>query len=103
MEQLSLASAGTAQALAPSLLLSLAGWLFGALAVAAVLFYLLKMLAPIVLAGALEPKLLALLLDDKLLGVVAARISRPSCCPIWRPCSAFRSQPSSQSSGRRSC
>lgn len=42
------------------------------MAVAAILFYLLKMLAPIVLAGALEPKLLALLLDDKLLGVVAA-------------------------------
>lgn len=72
MEQLSLASACAGTARPGALAASLAGWLFGALAVAAILFYLLKMLAPIVLAGALEPKLLALLLDDKLLGVVAA-------------------------------
>src|SRR6185295_2369251 len=67
IEQLSLAPAAQARGgVAPSLLLRVAGWLFGAVAVAAVLFYVLKMLAPVALAGALEPKLLALLLDDKL-------------------------------------
>jgi MFS family permease len=55
-----------------SLLFTVAAWLLGAVAVAAVLFYALKIVAPIVLAGTLEPKLLALFLDDKLLGVVAA-------------------------------
>jgi MFS family permease len=55
-----------------SLLFTVAAWLLGAVAVAAVLFYALKIAAPIVLAGTLEPKLLALFLDDKLLGVVAA-------------------------------
>ena len=73
LEQLSLAPVTQARrGVVPPLLLSLAGWLIGALAVATCLFYVLKTLAPAVLAGTLEPKLLALLLDDKLLGVVAA-------------------------------
>jgi MFS family permease len=75
LEQLSLAPAKASAAAAPSLLITVAGWLLGALGVAVVLFYILKSLAPPLLAGLVEPKLLALLLDDKLMGVVAAGLT----------------------------
>jgi MFS family permease len=76
MEALSLAPVAAApRTAAPSMLVRVGGWLLGALGVAVVLFYILKTLAPLLLAGVVEAKLLALLLDDKLLGVVAAGLT----------------------------
>ena len=53
-------------------LLTVAGWVVGAIVVAVGLFFALKVVAPIALGGLVEPKLLGLLLDDKLIGVMAA-------------------------------
>jgi len=53
-------------------ILTVVGWLIGAIVVAVALFFALKSVAPIVLGGLVEPKLLNLLLDDKLMGVAAA-------------------------------
>jgi len=51
------------------------GWVVGAVAVAVTIFGALKVTAPAVLSGLLDPKLMSLLLDDKLLGVVAAGLT----------------------------
>ncbi|HJU32331.1 MAG TPA: MFS transporter [Hyphomicrobiaceae bacterium] len=56
-------------------ILTVIGWLAGALVVAFVLFHALKLVLPPVLGGLVEPKLLGLLLDDKLMGVVAAGLT----------------------------
>jgi SHS family lactate transporter-like MFS transporter len=48
------------------------GWLVGAVAVAVALFYLLRFIGPTVLGGVVDAKLLTLLFDDKLVGVMAA-------------------------------
>jgi SHS family lactate transporter-like MFS transporter len=48
------------------------GWLAGAVVVAVALFYILKFAGPTVLGGFVDAKLLTLLFDDKLVGVMAA-------------------------------
>ena len=68
-------SATQTSGLATSTVLTILGWLLGALLVGVALFLGLKVVAPVALAGVLEPKLLSLLLDDKLLGVVAAGLT----------------------------
>jgi MFS family permease len=78
------------------------GWVVGAVAVAVTIFGALKVTAPAVLSGVLDPKLMSLLLDDKLLGVVAAGLT-PFVLPTWRRWPASRSRRSSPFSGRRSC
>lgn len=51
---------------------SVAMWIVGAIAVAVVLFYILKTVVPIVLSGLIDARLVTILTDDKLMGVVAA-------------------------------
>jgi MFS family permease len=48
------------------------GWLIGAVAVAVVLFYLIRFVGPTLLGPVVDAKLLSLLFDDKLIGVMAA-------------------------------
>ena len=55
-----------------STILLVVGWLAGAVIVAVALFFGLKAVAPTLLGGFVDAKLLSLLLDDKLLGVIAA-------------------------------
>jgi hypothetical protein len=71
IEQQRLETADRTSWLATARIAVVLGWLIGAVAVAVALFYALKAVAPL-LGSIVEPKLLALLLDDKLLGVVAA-------------------------------
>lgn len=48
------------------------GWLIGAVIIALALFYVIKSVGPTVLAGLMDAKLVNLLFDDKLVGVMAA-------------------------------
>jgi MFS family permease len=62
---------GTQASMASSVMLVI-GWLIGACAVAITLFFLIKSVGPTVLGGIVDSKLLTLLFDDKLIGVMAA-------------------------------
>lgn len=58
--------------LAPEQIKMIYGWLAGASAVAIALFYLIRFIGPTLLGPVVDAKLLSLLFDDKLIGVMAA-------------------------------
>ena len=72
VEQQRVMPVGAASGWSAATILTVFGWLAGAVVVAVALFFVLKAVAPAVLGGLVEPKLLSILLDPKLVGVVAA-------------------------------
>jgi MFS family permease len=71
MEQSRLVQASSSP-VSNSTIMLVVGWLIGAIAVAVALFFVLKAVLPVVLGSFVDAKLLSLLLDDKLVGVMAA-------------------------------
>jgi len=99
IEQQRMTPVGAAPGWSAATILTVFGWLAGAVVVAVALFVVLKAVAPAVLGGLIEAKLLSILLDAKLVGVVAAgftpfvlpslaalvRIAIPTQLAIFRP------------------